>query len=644
MKISHSFDPRFTSLLKTLQETYSEEFFKLNGLSKEMLDINAYSKTFFGKPHANKVTADMSVDPNANVGGKDTITFNYEMPKALMKLNSLYNLWKLIEEEQDAEFADAVIGSVISGGIYINDVWDIGRPYCFNYSMYDVAKNGLTGIGRRTMTAPKSLSSFLHQVEQFTVFAANMTLGATGLADLIIVASWFVDRIKETGKDHKIHIGTADTFVQTYVKEMFAHLLYTLNFEFRGNQSPFTNVSIYDDYFLMQLLPSYELNGVAPKMETVKQVQKLFLMVYNDELKREALTFPVVTLCFSTEVKEGERKIKDQDFLSMCAELNLPYGAFNFYMGETSTLSSCCRLRSSISDLGYANNFGAGGTKIGSLGVVTVNLPRLAYLAEDIEDFLADVESVAVTCAIINNAKRTFIKDRIRRGALPLYDLGFMDIDKQYSTCGFTGLYEALEILGFDFADNKKEGMEIATKILNTINDVNEKMTKHYKAPHNMEQVPGESSAVKLATFDRLLGLNEDYELYSNQFCPLWHEDYDILTRLEIQGAFDGLCTGGAICHLNVENVITNKEVMASIVNYACGCGVVYFAINYKILKCRNSHVTAGKDGKAPCSVCGAPITDEYTRVVGFLTNTKNWNRTRREHDYPNRTFAQAEV
>lgn len=641
IRLPQSYDEGFCSLLERLRSAYPAELFRLEGIHPDQLDINAVSRDYFKtSDRKGSATADHSIDPNANVSGRDVITFNYEVPKSLMKLNSLYNLWKTMKELYGRDDADQAIEYEINGTLYINDVWDIGRPYCFNYSTYDIALEGLKMGGRLNIDPPKSLNAFLRQVEQFTVYAANSTLGATGLADLLIVVSRYVDDILTTGYDHHIKIGKAPR-VWTYVKESLTSLIYTLNWEFRGNQSPFTNVSVYDRLFLEQLVPSYLIGGTAPDIETVEKVQDLFLDAYNETLARTPITFPVVTACFSAGQGSdgGGRTIQDKAFLKKIARHNLKYGFINIYCGESSTLSSCCRLRSSISDLGYSNTFGAGSTKIGSLGVVTLNLPRLARTSEGgFPAFLGLLRQSTGTASRINHAKRTFIKDRIERGSLPLYTLGFMDLSRQYSTCGFTGLHEAMSILGFDMLT--EEGLQAAEDTLTVINETNAKLSKLLGTPHNMEQVPAESSAVKLAKKDALLGLNpEGIPLYSNQFLPLWEEGADLLDRIRVQGRLDGHCTGGAICHLNVATAITDPAVMEALIHHAAESGAVYFAVNYQINRCAQGHMTVGRDDA--CPVCGAPVIDTFTRVVGFLTNTKHWNKTRREHDWPERTFAE---
>ncbi|MCD7983739.1 MAG: ribonucleoside-triphosphate reductase [Desulfovibrio sp.] len=655
LQLPQTYDEGFVALIERLRKKYPAELFLLTGIHESQLDINHTSREYFSTANRKgSATADHSIDPNANVTGRDVITFNYEVPKPLMKMNSLYNLWKEILRFTDAETADLAVELEISGYVYINDSWDIGRPYCFNYSTLDIALEGLKMGGRLNIVPPKSLSTLLRQIEQFTVYAANSTLGATGLADMLIVISRYVDMILDGGREGRVYhdnhvcVGSNRREVWTYVRECLTSLIYTLNWEFRGNQSPFTNVSVYDTPFLEKLLPSYVIQGEAPRLATVQAVQEAFLDCFNEVLSRDPATFPVVTACFSLAHDEREGKhIADRAFLRMVAEKNLKYGFINFYIGETSTLSSCCRLRSNINDLGYANSFGAGSTKIGSLGVCTLNLPALARevnantadkgVASALDAMCVEVGSMTAFSAIINHAKRNFIQDRIKRGSLPLYSLGFMDLKHQYSTCGFTGLYEALNILGYDIRE--PEGLAAARRVLGTINAANELATSLFGTPHNMEQVPGESSAVKLAKKDSLLGRNpEAWPLYSNQFIPLWEEGVDLLDRIRIQGELDRYCTGGAICHLNVGDRIEKVEVMEALVSHAAACGVVYFAVNYAINRCENGHMSVGRDAAA-CPLCGAVITDTFTRVVGFLTNTKHWNSARREHDWPKRVF-----
>ena len=350
-----SWQQDFSDLMHHLWGKYGKDIFTENGIG-EQLDLNKFSTNFFNN---NTTTADISVDANANVGGKSIIDYNFEFPKPLQKYNSHYLLWKQLRSSHNLQTANEIIEKQISGEIYINDFTNCALPYCFNYSTYDIALSGLSMSRRMTIYPPKSLESFIRQMEQFTVYAANSTLGATGLADVLIVASYYVDKICNTGFDGKIDVDSQGYFnpdcdkdfsekdyytnkIKTYVSEKLRSFIYTLNWEFRGNQSPFTNVSVYDNYFLDGLVKDYVFpDGNSPKIETVKNVQKIYVEAMNEELKRSDLTFPVTTACFYT--KEG--KIKDHNFLEYIAKQNLKHGFINIYYGDSSTLSSCCRLR-----------------------------------------------------------------------------------------------------------------------------------------------------------------------------------------------------------------------------------------------------------------------------------------------------------
>lgn len=762
-----SWDEDFDTLMMHLWSKYGKELFTLDGIGEQM-DLHKFSKKFFNNPNS---TADVSVDANANVVAKTGIEYNFEMSKPLKRYNSYFLLWKELKRNYGLMVANQVIESQLIGDIYINDFTSVAEPYCFNYSTKDIESCGLAGISQRLhIEPPKSLATFFRQVEQFLVVAANSTLGATGLADLLIVASRYVDKIRETGKDG--HVMISD--VETYVSEQLTSLIYSLNWQYRSNQSAFTNVSLYDNTFLDSLCPDYGANK-----ETVKMLQRIYCEVMNSEMRRTPLTFPVTTACFCTD---ENKEIQDKDFLKFIAEQNREFGFINIYNGSTSTLSSCCfssdtmvsyavladdgtpvfyrttfkegfddfedkpilvyhkgeyvharfvrveknehlkmyevsfedgsrvvmtadhqspvlngsdrsaekltmsdkmmfytqdgieyrnplsirevpyseeyaycvervdytdpyftlpfglvthncRLRSNRNNE-YFNSFGAGSTKIGSLGVVTVNLPRAAHLAKgDFTDFINRVKGLFTMAQRINSCKRKLVKKRIELGAAPLYINGYMDLSKQYSTFGIVGVNEAVQLLGGDIL--KPDGQKMVNDLLDNINKWIDTAEKKENAPHNTEQVPAESSAVKLAQKDKYLGMDFGVPLYSNQFIPLTTKA-DMYDRLRLQGMFDSKMSGGAIAHINVGEPIEDTDTMVHLMEYAARQGVVYWAINYKLYCCPEKHTWVGTE---MCPTCGKHWESEITRVVGFFTTVKNWNPVRRTEDWPNRQF-----
>ena len=176
MNINVSWDKNFEELMLYLKLKYKEEMFNLDGIGEEVLDLNKFSKNFFINQ---TTTADVSVDSNSNVVSKTGVEYSFELPKPLRRYNSYYMLWKQLKKQFGQDFANKAIEMQLCGDIYINDFVDVCSAYCFNYSTNDIAYNGLKGISKRLdVKPPKSFNTFIRQVEQFVVYAANSTLGA----------------------------------------------------------------------------------------------------------------------------------------------------------------------------------------------------------------------------------------------------------------------------------------------------------------------------------------------------------------------------------------------------------------------------------------------------------------------------------
>jgi hypothetical protein len=228
-----------------------------------------------------------------------------------------------------------------------------------------------------------------------------------------------------------------------------------------------------------------------------------------------------------------------------------------------------CRLRSDKTNE-YFNSFGSGSSKIGSLGVVTLNLPRLAIkYKKDKFKFYNELKNLVNVASKINNAKRKLVQKRVDTGNHPLYSLGFMDIDKQYSTVGINGFNECIQILGENILT--EEGTEIGLKIIDTINEENDRCAKYYKTAHNTEQIPAETVSVKIAAKDRLLKYQNEYQLYSNQFIPLV-TNANMLDRIRLQGVFDSHFSGGAIAHINVDTEIEDEKQIENLIGLNDDC------------------------------------------------------------------------
>lgn len=623
------FDSDFNRLMAVL-ETGLPKYMELEGFG-DSLNPDVFTEAYMGA----STTADASADPNSNVSEKNVIGYSFEMPKAYTKVYSMYVLWKKLNELYGKEIANSAIEKHITGDIYIHDLHSISsfKPYCFNFSTYDVMLKGLPMINKIKSVRPKHLYSFKSQIEQFSIIAGNTIAGAVGLADFLIVSSYYIENALDSLEDAHFKFRTEED-VWEYIKETFYSFIYTMNQPTRASQSIFSNLSVYDDVNLKELQQDYIFpGGRLLNIPLVRKIQHVFLECMNNTLKRTPLTFPVITACVAIDENNN---ILDESFIKEIAELNQEFGFINIFNGRTSTLSSCCRLRSETSHE-FFNSFGAGKSKIGSIGVVTLNLPRYAYEAkrfnETNEAFIGKVRNNFKLAGKINHAKRMIVKDAIDAGIHPLYTYEFMDLNKQYSTTGVNGLYEAIEALGMNIIE--PEGMNFAIDLMEKLNSWINSSEKTYGYPMNCEQIPAESMAVKAAKKDWMAGYQDSYKLYSNQFIPLTAHT-DVLNRIYLQGKLDKHFSGGSVLHLNIGQPLS-VESTVKLIKICAKQGVAYWAANYVLKECTDGHLTAGRGDT--CDICAKPIINEYTRVVGFLVNTKNFSKERREHDYPKREW-----
>lgn len=636
MYIKLSYDQQFVDLIFHLKSKYGEEIFELEGIASSNLDLPQFARKFFSTSEKNKSVSDKSIDSNANIGDDPSvINFTVESVKPYSKLNSLYMLWRESKKLYNTKIANDLIESSIIGDTYINDSTNVLLPYCYNFNTCELAEKGLPRVNKIISTAPKHLFSFYGQLSNFIVIASNSTLGATGIADILLTTSIYMDRILKNLKDSNFSFASEND-CWAYLKDTIVSFIYIVNQNFRSTQSAFTNISIYDNEFLKEILDSYKLiiDGelYEARIDIVNKVQEIYLDSFNEILRKTPCTFPVTTSCHAVDENYN---VADKDFLKMIAKKNQEFGFINIYAGSSSTLSSCCRLRSE-KNTDYFNSIGGTSSKIGSIGVCTINLPRLAFKFKDNEkEFFENLKDIVWKCQRINYSKRHILKNRIDNKNLPLYTDNFMTLETQYGTIGVNGIYECVTEMGYDILN--EDGINFQLKIIDIINKENDIISKKYNMPTNCEQIPGESVSIKLAKKDELFGYNKVYDIYSNQFIPLV-KDANLLDRIRIQGIFDKHFSGGSILHLNVGQRIDNVNDLYDLMISTISKGVIYFAINYVLMQCQNNHMSVENPKNTKC-YCGADITDKYTRIVGFLTNTKTWHYIRRNSDFPNRKF-----
>lgn len=620
MLVKQSFDDQFVEKINRLKRELGEEMFALDGIGDKSLDINAFAKDFFGTENV----SDVSTDSNSNVESNDVLNFEYEFGKSLQKLNGYYIMWKRLKKKHGLRHANKILELLIDGSLKLHDQHHLLKPYCYAFSLHSLVHGGLPFIDKVNICAPKHFKSFINLVIQLTAYISNQIAGAAAFPDLFAYMDWFLR--KEYGEEY-----LQDDATREIIKQEIQSLVYSLNFPFRGSQSAFTNVSMYDEYFLKDLFSNLLYPDMSePNFESIKGLQEFYMDWFTNESKKQTLTFPINT---NTLYKDDDNKIHDMEFLDLVSKHNCYNGAYNIYTGPMGSLSSCCRLRNDLNKVReYMNTLAPSGVSIGSHRVVTINLPRIALETNSVEDYMRVLEYKTNCAQDILDCHREIIADMIDKGRLPLYKYGFMHLKKQFSTIGVVGANEACEIRGFDILEST--GSDFVGGILGRINELNDKRTAIDGHIRNVEQIPAESAAIMFAKKDKLLFKQSAYPMYSNQYIPLW-TNVDIHERMRIAGLFDSTTQGGSIAHLNLTDSVSPDQ-MRTLIETAAGYGCIYFGINMAQARCDSCNkLFIGKFEKSPC--CSASVT-EYMRVVGFLTPVKRWSKERRE-EYKQRQF-----
>lgn len=420
-----------------------------------------------------------------------------------------------------------------------------------------------------------------------------------------------------------------------YRDQCFQEIIYRLNQPFLrgGIQSAFTNFSIFDKPYLEALFGGKEFPDgtfMIDYIDEIKEFQKAFMEVVSKVRSDNMMTFPV--LSYALLRKDG--KFVDEEFAKWCCRHNMKWADSNFFISDDiNSLSNCCRLKSSIKDLGYFNSIGGTALEVGSVKVNTVNLARLSYENKTKEQYLDALKNKVVLCLQTLDCVRHIIQRNVDKGLLPNYSLDIMHMSSQYNTIGVIGLYEALQKYGytqkdeFGYVSYTDEGVAFAKDILRTVNEIKSDFTKGKDYMANIEQIPGERAAAILMQKDRFIYPKQKYELplYGNQWIPLGVKT-TLKEKVRLSAMLDDACGGGSISHINIDAPFNNFETAWNMLNYVADAGVPYFAFCTRISACKHNHGFYGDI----CPVCGEHMETTYQRIVGFLTPEKTYSKERK--------------
>ena len=626
MEIQLRLSKDFERYLEELKKKYGEDFEYINGLHPSQLDFSEFIDNFVG----HDTLADASIDPNANANHKDIRSFMTEKAKSEDKLFGLDKIFRTIKKQWGLRTAKQWLEQEFSRGFYLNDSTTASYfPYCWANDCTRLATEGLFFLGNYNNQPPKHLTTYIDDVIEFVSFLSNRQSGAVGMPNILVWAWYFWKKDVEDG----YYMKTPDY----YLRQQFQKIVYRLNQPFlRIDQSAFTNVSIFDRPYLESLFGGVEFPDgtlAIDHIEDLLECQKVFMEVVSKVREENMFTYPVLT--YSLLFVDG--KFVDEPFARWCSNHNIRWSDSNFFVSDNvGVLSNCCRLLSDTSKLdAFINSIGGTALSVGSCRVSTINLVRIAYESEfDQKKYLQILKKrVLLDCKALYSM-RHIIKRNIEKGLLPNYQDGAVELDKQFCTIGGIGMYEVMDLFGLINTDEigcksySDEAVEFATKILDTMNEVKDNFDCDFT--FNIEMIPAENCAGVICQADNLLYEQNKYFIYSNQWIPLM-EKCTIQEKCRLGSLFDKKCGGGCIAHIDIENRFPNEEAAWNMLNYVASQGVIYFAFTTKISVCKDKHAFISEPY---CPVCGEPIADTYSRVVGFYTPTSSYQKIRkREFD-----------
>lgn len=543
------------------------------------------------------------------------------------KYQSQYGWINVIENVQYIEKCSTVFDITTETGHFICN--NILSHNCFAYDLKDVAEKGLFFLNTFNSEPPKHLSTFIDFVKEFISFCSNRSSGAVGLPNIVPYMYYFWKKDCENGY--------ATKSPEYYAKQQIQRFVYAINQPYTrdGIQSAFINCSVFDMPYLEALFSGATFPDGEPMLDSLEEIQdfqKVFMEEVAEIRHHNVMTFPVLTI--SLLRKNG--KFLDEDFAKWGIEHNRTWSDSNLFIDDNvSSLSNCCRLKSDVRDLGYFNSIGGTALKVGSVKVSTLNLARLALEYYGDEDaYLANLKKlVRLDCQVLD-VVRHILKRNVEKGLLPNFTKGIVDFEHLYNTVGVIGIYETMKTFGYTYQDElgntfySENADRFGEKIFKTIHEVKDDFMKDKDYKINLEQIPGESAAAKLLKADRFFypeTVVEDLPLYGNQFIPLGIKT-TMAERIRIASLFDSFCNGGSIAHLNIDKPFDSFDKAWEMVNYIADKGLTYFAFNTKIQACAKNHGFYGK----VCPICGGPVENEYTRIVGFYTPIKSWSKERK--------------
>ena len=527
-----------------------------------------------------------------------------------------------------SEVYDQEIGNAHrNADIHIHDL-SMLTGYCAGWSLKQLIQEGLGGVpGKITSSPANHLSTLCNQMVNFLGIMQNEWAGAQAFSSFDTYLAPFVKKDNLTYKE---------------VKQCIQSFIYGVNTPSRwGTQAPFTNITLdwtvpNDMAELNCIVGGKEMNfKYKDCVEEMGMINKAFIEVMIEgDANGRGFQYPIPTYSITKTFDWSETE-NNKLLFTMTAKYGTPYFSnyINSDMEPSDVRSMCCRLRLDLRELRKkSGGFFGSGESTGSIGVVTINMPRLAYLATDEADFYARLDKIMDISARSLKVKRNTITTLLEAGLYPYTKRYLGTFNNHFSTIGLVGMNEACLNARWIKKDlTNPEAVEFTKAVLNHMRERLSDYQELYGDLYNLEATPAESTAYRLAKHDKakypdiITAAEEGHTPYytNSSHLPVSYTE-DIFKALDIQDGLQTLYTSGTVFHCFLgQKLPSYKSCMNLVRKIAENYHIPYYTMSPTYSVCKEHGYLDGE--QEVCPKCGKK-TEVYSRITGYYRPIQNWN------------------
>ncbi len=555
---------------------------------------------------------------------KENATVTYSVGGLILSNSGAITANYWLSEVYDDEIANAHRNA----DIHIHDL-SMLTGYCAGWSLKQLIKEGLGGVPGKITSAPAShLATLCNQMVNFLGIMQNEWAGAQAFSSFDTYLAPFVK---------------VDNLTYDQVKKSLESFIFGVNTPSRwGTQAPFSNITL-DWVVPADLAEQKAIVGGKELDFTYKDckremdmINKAFIeIMIEGDANGRGFQYPIPTYSITRDFDWSDTE-NNRLLFEMTSKYGTPYFSnyVNSDMEPSDVRSMCCRLRLDLRELRKkSGGFFGSGESTGSVGVVTINLPRIAYLSADEGEFFNRLNRMMDISARSLKVKRTVITRLLNEGLYPYTRRYLGTFANHFSTIGLVGMNEVglnAKWLGKDLTH--RETQEFAKKVLNHMRERLSDYQEEYGDLYNLEATPAESTAYRLAKHDvkrypdiKTAAVKEgDTPYYTNSsHLPVWYTD-DIFSALDIQDELQTLYTSGTVFHAFLGEKLPDWRAAASIVRkIAENYRLPYYTLSPTYSVCRRHGYISGEHFN--CPECGE-TTEVYSRITGYYRPVQNFN------------------